>query len=177
MSLTNKSRLKPGPLRKSYLKRKPAKKSTDVLPKTKDGKVDKRFKYLNPEQRQRKALDKLAGDWFRASGECFARGGFACSGPLQWCHIVRRGCRLIRHSPLNAVCMCAAHHVYYTHRPEEWRHFIEGKFPGRWDALFALDREKQSMPIVEAYQEYRGFYEGRTDNWIDWLSEGDRGSR
>lgn len=159
------------PLRaKKPMARKAPKRKTDVLPKTKDGKVDKRYKYLTPEQRERKAVDKLAGDWFRASGRCFAagEGGFPCSQVLQWCHIVRRGCRLIRHSPLNAVCMCSSHHKYYTHRPEEWMVLIESRLPGRWSALLALDREKKGMKPIEVYAEYREFYTGRTDDFGEW---------
>lgn len=159
---------------KRYSSLKPSKRKTDVLPKSKSGKVDKRFKYLRPEQRERKALDKLAGDWFRASGSCFAagEGAFPCSGVLQWCHIVRRGCRLIRHSPLNGVCMCQAHHKFYTHRPEAWAAFIESRFPGRWSDLLAIDRDKQGTKPIEAYADYRRFYTGRTDNWSEWSALG-----
>ena len=161
MSLTRRTYLKgSGPLRKRSKKRNA------------DGTFKK--KYRNPEQRQRDALDKSVGDWFRASGRCFACGvaDIPCDSVLQWCHIVRRGCRYIRHSPLNAMCLCRSHHAYFTFRPEAWRAFVETMFPGRWDVLLELDREFAGTPLTEVYEHYRSLYKDiKAESWADWQGE------
>ena len=59
-------------------------------------------------------------------GICEAEGasGVACSGPLQCAHVVSRAYRAVRWDRENAFCICAAHHVFYTHRPLEWEAFV-----------------------------------------------------
>ncbi len=75
----------------------------------------------------------------RRIGKC-ALEASGCRGNLQCCHILRRALTNIRWDERNALCMCAAHHVYYTHRPEEWRVVIEKMFPGRLDELQRLSQ-------------------------------------
>jgi len=80
---------------------------------------------------------------------------------------------MIRHSPLNAVPMCSSHHVYFTHRPEKWREFIDSFAPGRFETLMALDRDKQGTPLEEVYEEYAEFYKARKDSsWFEWEAGG-----
>lgn len=79
--------------------------------------------------------DKLAGDLVRARGECQASGkdSVVCKGNLQWCHIIGRSNHRLRWEMWNALCMCQAHHLYYTHRPEEWLlDFIPNNFKSEW---------------------------------------------
>lgn len=100
------------------------------------------------------ALDQLFSEWVRTVGHCEAAGSrltFACSGRLECCHIVSRIYRGTRWDRLNAVCMCAAHHKFFTHRPIEWREFIADKFGPEY--LPAL--ETKARPITKISPEAR----------------------
>ena len=33
---------------------------------------------------------------------------------------------------MNALCLCAGHHVYFTHNPDQWAYEIEKFFPDKW---------------------------------------------
>lgn len=65
----------------------------------------------------------------------------ACNGCLQWCHLKSRRFAILRHDPKNAVCMCAAHHRYFTDHPDLFRDFINQLDPERWDYLNERLRE------------------------------------
>lgn len=73
--------------------------------------------------------DAVFSKLVRAIGYCEAgpifgnRSGPYCSGPLQCAHIVSRSYRALRWDKDNAMCLCAAHHMYFTHRPIEWELF------------------------------------------------------
>lgn len=78
-------------------------------------------------QKQRMALTKRADTAFskavRARGMCELapmRPDLECAGALQCCHVLSRSYRAVRWMPQNALAGCAAHHVYFTHRPLEW---------------------------------------------------------
>lgn len=47
-----------------------------------------------------------------------------CSGRMQAAHGFSRRYRNTRWLPLNGFCLCAAHHVYFTHRPIEWDNWL-----------------------------------------------------
>jgi 5-methylcytosine-specific restriction endonuclease McrA len=66
-------------------------------------------------------------------GECLADPPHA--GNLQCAHLITRSYKAIRTVPENAVALCQKHHLYFTHRPLEWREWVEDRFPGRWDKL------------------------------------------
>lgn len=70
-------------------------------------------------------------------GRCMAAGTDTteCRGVLQCAHIISRSYKSIRCDLDNAVALCQAHHTLYTHRPLEWREWVEARFPGRWDFL------------------------------------------
>jgi 5-methylcytosine-specific restriction endonuclease McrA len=61
----------------------------------------------------------------------------SCSSPdrLQCAHIISRSYKAIRVDPDNAIALCQSCHVRFTHRPLEWRDFIDEMWPGRWDRL------------------------------------------
>ncbi len=59
-------------------------------------------------------------------------------GNLQCAHIISRDYKRIRTDRRNALCLCAGCHMYYTHRPLEWRQWIDTTYPGLWDELTAL---------------------------------------
>lgn len=50
-----------------------------------------------------------------------------CNGNLQCAHIISRRYRATRWllNPLNAMPLCMAHHVYYTHHPLEFQELCE----------------------------------------------------
>lgn len=141
--------------------------------------VKKKPKKAGPKKVSEKSLrlkmDRIAGAWFRDGAVCAAcgEGSFECNPVIQWCHIVRRGCRLIRHDPLNAIPMCKSHHVWFTHRPELWHTFIERKYPGRLQFLVDLDRSRRGWKLIEAYELYEKWYKGRTDCFRTWDGEVD----
>jgi len=67
---------------------------------------------------------------------CQARhDGRDCAGNLQCAHIISRSYKSIRTNEHNAIALCQGHHVFYTHRPLEWRQFVELNYPGLWDTL------------------------------------------
>lgn len=42
--------------------------------------------------------------------------------------------------PDNSVCMCGAHHRFFTQNPASFQVFIEELYPGRWEFLAELER-------------------------------------
>jgi 5-methylcytosine-specific restriction endonuclease McrA len=88
-----------------------------------------------PKKRQdwMKRADKLFSQYIRnRDGRCRNCGSFE---RLQCAHIITRSYKSIRVDPENAVALCASCHVLFTHRPLEWREWVEVEFPDRWDAL------------------------------------------
>ena len=92
------------------------------------------------------ALDGLARSrCFQRYGHvCVARGyrGKPCSADsgtpsVQWAHIVRRGRGLTRRLDGNARPLCAVHHAYFTHNPEDWTLFV--------DELIGVDEHRELM--------------------------------
>ncbi len=76
-------------------------------------------------QSQTKIADALFSKLVRSVGYCEMAGAFgiACNGNLQCSHIFGRGARILRFERINAICACAAHHMYTTHHPyhfEDW---------------------------------------------------------
>lgn len=70
--------------------------------------------------------DKLVGDFVKTRDRgCVARGSH--QGSLQWAHVISRRYRAVRWDPMNAVTLCAGHHMYFTHRPLEWDVWVAGR--------------------------------------------------
>ena len=82
-------------------------------------------------------------------GSCQAYGftPLDCSGRLQCCHILGRGELILRTDERNAITMCQAHHVYYTHRPAEWLDFIDSEYPHLLDDLRKTARLHRDAPV------------------------------
>ncbi len=53
---------------------------------------------------------------------------FDCNGYLQCAHVVSRRYRATRWVKENAVALCAAHHLYWTHHPLEWMDVMGSRF-------------------------------------------------
>lgn len=70
----------------------------------------------------RAKCDRLFAEHIRSHGECEAAGvdGIACSDRFQCAHILSRKHLGTRWHPLNALCLCSAHHVWFTHHELHW---------------------------------------------------------
>jgi hypothetical protein len=96
-----------------------------------------------------KQLDGLARALCRRRGGCEAAGyvapwghALACKGSLQWAHIVGRAAHRVRWEPWNCFLLCAAHHLYWTHRYTEFEVFVVVKLgASNFDAL-----RRRSLP-------------------------------
>lgn len=53
-----------------------------------------------------------------------------CAGPFQAAHGFSRRYRGTRWDLLNGFCLCAGHHVFYTHHPIEWDDFLRSEWGG-----------------------------------------------
>jgi hypothetical protein len=74
----------------------------------------------------KRKLDKIVGAEVRSLGMC--QGGAVtqgCKGPLQWAHGFSRRYLGTRWDLRNGLCLCAAHHLYFTHRPAEWEMWLQ----------------------------------------------------
>lgn len=69
----------------------------------------------------------------RAEGRCWAVGYVSPRGnhpaqcypyQMQCAHIISRNYFAIRWSFDNAVCMCAAHHVWFTNHDRDWEDYV-----------------------------------------------------
>lgn len=76
-------------------------------------------------KRMRKSADDLFSKLVRSRGHCEAAGFdmIECNGVLQCAHLVPRMYLSVRWDPSNAACLCAAHHVRFTHWPLEHEQF------------------------------------------------------
>ena len=73
----------------------------------------------------RNKADRLFSLQIRAFGECEAAGHkFDCSTKLECCHIISRRYAWTRTYEPNAVCMCSAHHRWFTANPVEWGKWV-----------------------------------------------------
>jgi 5-methylcytosine-specific restriction endonuclease McrA len=72
---------------------------------------------------------------------------------LQCAHIHSRSYKAIRTNADNAVALCRSCHTRFTHRPIEWRLFIDNYQPGLWDDLadIALRYERVDWKAEAAY--------------------------
>ncbi len=70
-----------------------------------------------------------------------------CRGSLQCAHIISRRYRGTRWLRENALCLCAAHHTYWTFRPLEFERFLLDTIGP--DALDALKRKALAVTHVD----------------------------
>lgn len=80
-----------------------------------------------PKKRQNltKACDQLFSQLVRSVGRCEANDHKECSGPLQCAHGFSRRYRAVRWDRRNAWCLCASHHMRYTHNPILWDEWMQ----------------------------------------------------
>jgi hypothetical protein len=101
----------------------------------------------------RREADRLFSRRVRSRGICQAMGfdAVACAGPLQCAHVVRRRYLSVRWDDDNAACLCAAHHVYFTHHPiAEDRFHNQLLSPERFSALKRRAEAATGLPDYAA---------------------------
>jgi hypothetical protein len=88
-----------------------------------------------PSKKSLKAkADRLFSLKVRSIGYCELEGldHIRCGGGLQCAHIDTRGKHAIRWNEMNALCLCAGHHVYYTNNPKDWDTVVSDHFPAKY---------------------------------------------
>lgn len=132
---------------------------------------------MKPSQKtlKRKA-DNLAGDWFRRTDKCCAKGfwGHSCSRRIEWAHITSRGVLCLRHSPLNALPLCNVCHRRFTMHPLQFAGFIDEWFPTRRGQLEAREKEAMDNHEKPDYQYWIDWYSNRPkdEDFYKWLRKG-----
>lgn len=81
-------------------------------------------------------VDRLFSQVVRLKGCCENCGS---TSSLQCAHGFSRRYRPTRWLHINAFCLCAKCHVYYTHHPIEWDDWLREQWP---DGLYETVREK-----------------------------------
>ena len=98
------------------------------------------------------------GEWDKwGNPECWCRWGHP-----EWAHIIRRKDKGIRHDPRNAITLCSTHHELLDQK-HLMQKFIEDRYPGRYDLLLDLVRDRH----IAGYPDLRPIYEG----WIAWYTD------
>lgn len=95
---------------------------------------------------------KQADRWFSKyirlrDGHCLACGD---TQHLQCAHILTRSYHAVRCHEANAVALCRACHVRFTHRPLEWEDWVKARFgDDLWDQL-------RTEALTYARQDWKG---------------------
>ena len=105
--------------------------------------------------------DVLFSKFIRKKGYCEFKGlDFnTCEGELECCHIFSRGNKKLRHDIQNALCLCHAHHFYYTNHPSEWTEIVRKNFPEDYDYLIENRNKIQKPNYEEVYKWLNTLYE------------------
>jgi len=105
----------------------------------------------------KKKADILFSLFIRKVGVCQFKGldTIHCGGDLQCAHIITRGHLSLRYDPLNALCICAGHHRWYTTHSTEWAWKIAEHFPERHNYLMPKINEiAPSFDYEEVIEKY-----------------------
>jgi len=108
-------------------------------------------------------LDKLWRDAVNSVGSCDYCG--SSSRKLNAHHIVTRSVSALRWKMLNGICLCSYHHSlssdFSAHKtPLEFHAFLEKKYPGRYDKLMIMKRNKigtKDFQLKAIYQNFEYF--------------------
>lgn len=92
----------------------------------------------------RNKADKLFSLYVRLEGKCQANTfwGVRCGGSLQCAHITTRGVTALRFDEMNALCLCAGHHRFFTHHPLEWVIFLKDSYPMKLEYVIKHKNDK-----------------------------------
>jgi 5-methylcytosine-specific restriction endonuclease McrA len=119
------------------------------------------------------SLDRWFSMIVRSVGVCASCG---TSERLQCAHVVSRRYLGVRYSIDNAMCLCAACHLRYTHRPLEWEQFVISRMgePALLDikrrALAFRGPFDRAVIALALYSlaEQRGLKAGDLPGWVGW---------
>lgn len=102
----------------------------------------------------RNKADALFSKFIRRGGVCQAaeRTHIKCGGPLQCAHLTTRSHTALRFDEMNALCLCAGHHRYFTHRPFEWMVFLTDNYPQMY-AYVTHNMNKTVKKTEDLYRE------------------------
>lgn len=93
--------------------------------------------------------DRLFSLIVRSPGRC-AITDETHAGNLQCAHVFSRLYRSVRWDFRNAYPLCAKHHTYYTHRPEEWDDWRKARLgPDLYGELRGLALDPMTKPDLE----------------------------
>lgn len=93
----------------------------------------------------RNKADKLFSLSIRSKGYCEASliyPSVKCGGILQCAHITTRGVTALRFDPMNALCLCAGHHRFFTHHPLEWVDFLQDMYKEKYTYVMKHKNDK-----------------------------------
>jgi hypothetical protein len=93
--------------------------------------------------------DRVFAKRVRSRGICEgeAERKVACNGELQCAHIIRRRYFALRWDEANALSLCAAHHLYWTHHQLEWEAWIDANHDPDYQTLrFCALRDPKQIP-------------------------------
>ena len=114
------------------------------------------LKYSKPKKVNKSTLKKRCDTLFslriRSVGQCVAPV-VDCKhgGQLQCAHIITRWNLRLRWDEMNAICLCAGHHRFYTTRPLEWAELIKTYFPKQYTYVMAHKQELNEETLDETY--------------------------
>ena len=115
------------------------------------------FRYMKKLNRTalKNKCDKLFSLKIRSKGYCELRetDGISCGGPLQCAHIDTRGKHAIRWNEMNALCLCAGHHWYYTNNPNKWYEIISSIFPEKYMFYLKHQSDIWDKDLEKVYNE------------------------
>jgi hypothetical protein len=85
-----------------------------------------------------KLADQLFSRIVRSRDYCQASGdGVQCGGMYQCAHLEGRRKYALRWDEMNALCLCAGHHRFYSSFPLAWSSFLQERFPEQYAHVIA----------------------------------------
>jgi hypothetical protein len=102
------------------------------------------------------AADRVFGAHVRGDASCWGAWftDVRCGGEWQACHIITRERRAIRWTRDNVKCMCAGHHVWFTHHPDAWQAYVRDRGVD-FDALRLRGYNGTPQDPMEIIERYR----------------------
>ena len=101
----------------------------------------------------KKKCDVLFSTRIRSIGFCVVPS-IECKhgGQLQCAHIISRWNLRLRWDEMNALCLCAGHHRFYTTRPLEWAELIKNLFSAQYTYVMRHKNELNEETLEDTYK-------------------------
>lgn len=113
-------------------------------------------------QPKRSTLKRKADTRFsllvRSVGYCQASGkdDVRCAGVLQCAHVEGRRNHRLRWERLNAICLCAGHHRWYSDYPLAWADFVRTHYPAHYEFVSAHRGEMWDKDYARVFAALEG---------------------